>query len=253
MSRALAVIAKHFPKDRTNPRYFYVLFAKISKNDVDPDWMGWHDAAYKFEKIAFEQKAAVYNRKSDLDALEILSKTISKLEYLVNGEAMSDAASRRLNLSVRFGAHADDMPCEDNEELCEYLMSNGITDHSIPCGVDGLFEYMSDHGNPQVDAIRVFLDYAPDIKKAIDQTKAAIETSPRTRKAPSLINLAGVQCVEAARIVWEEYTGQTPPYSDLNPASTFGKFLADLFEAYEIKGQPKSAFRAWARLASPPG
>jgi hypothetical protein len=61
------------------------------------------------------------------------------------------------------------------------------------------------------------------------------------------MNLIGIQLVEAARFVWELSGANTAPTKDLNTASAFGAFLADLFEACEVQGDVRSAFRAWAK------
>ncbi|MBL4873578.1 MAG: hypothetical protein JKY41_09340 [Rhodobacteraceae bacterium] len=139
------------------------------------------------------------------------------------------------------------MPLDNPEIRGEYLMEIGITDGTDPSGEGSLIDYIEKQGKPQKAAIEMLPNYVPELNNAITKTKEDILASPRTRKSPSQINLGGVQCVEAARIVWEENTGKKPPSKGLNAGSAFGKFLADLFEAYEIEVELKSAFRAWAR------
>lgn len=269
MSKAKAVFAKHFPSGPEHPLYWKKIFVEMGRNrKYDPttqkrfsadtpvlsssrqdwDWRELSNAAYRFEQIAFEQMPVVYKRKADIDALDQLSKAISKIERLLKGGALSYSARRRMSQRIIYGPHTNNMPCDNQEDLRNYMLENGIIDGSDPGGEGSLIDYMEKRGYPQNAAIEALLKYAPELKKAIANTKKDILASPRTRKSPSQINLGGVQCVEAARNAWEENTGKKPPSKDLNAGSAFGKFLADLFDAYEIEGEPKSAFRAWARL-----
>jgi hypothetical protein len=248
MRKAVKVFDKHFPKGEKHPFYYRVVFAKHYGKQADPEWRGIEDAAYKFELIAIKQSPVVYKRKADLDALAQFSKAITALEYCLKGGLLSNSAFKRLQQRIHYGPHAADMPCDSPQDLSEYLMEAGITDATADSDEGSLRHYIEKYGDPQLAAIEGLLSVAPELKKAITQTKADIEISPRTKDAPSQIKMNGVQFVEAARIVWEENMGATAPNKDLNAASAFGRFLADLFEAYGIEGEPKSAFRAWVRL-----
>ncbi len=73
------------------------------------------------------------------------------------------------------------------------------------------------------------------------------ENNPMVRRSTKALNIEAIRIVEGAVGVWSAYQDSPPPKRALNPATKFGKFLGDLFEACHISGDPKSAFRAWAQ------
>jgi len=123
----------------------------------------------------------------------------------------------------------------------------GFTD-GTDSGKGTMREYYEEHGMPLAKILEDYLCHATAIREAITRTMNVVSTSRKTRKTPGQINIQGVKIVEAARFVWEKYTGKHPPSKDLNAASKFGNFLGDLFYAYEVEVLPKSAYRAWLRL-----
>jgi len=95
---------------------------------------------------------------------------------------------------------------------------------------------------------QVLLDYLSSARAlcaAATKTKRGIENSPQSRERVSLINMEAIKVVAFARRAWR-WVGETvPPDRSLNPASPFGKFLADLMVAIEVNANAQAAYRAW--------
>jgi hypothetical protein len=87
----------------------------------------------------------------------------------------------------------------------------------------------------------------PVIRGAISGCRAEVQTSRKARRSVTKINLREIQVVHAARIVWKMATGKEAPPRRLNPASAFGLFLAEVFDACGVAGSPRAAFQAWAK------
>ncbi|WP_368414903.1 hypothetical protein [Falsiroseomonas sp.] len=64
-------------------------------------------------------------------------------------------------------------------------------------------------------------------------------------------NLQAVGTVRGCRFVWRQRVGDAPARG-LNPASPFGRFLADVLEALGIEANPVAAFDAWRRVETYP-
>lgn len=112
---------------------------------------------------------------------------------------------------------------------------------------DSLQDYVDNIGRPASDALDGIKEHSAAIREGVRITRNEIESSDATRKSTSRMNVRGIQLVDVARTVWESETGNAAPARDLNLASPFGNFLADLFEALKIKGKPRAVFRAWSR------
>ncbi len=88
---------------------------------------------------------------------------------------------------------------------------------------------------------REFLAALEGARRSLD------DQAPTTLRTLKTINIAAIRCVGAAMEVWAEFQDRPPPARALNPASPFAAFLIDLMEACDIDGDPKAAFRAWAK------
>jgi hypothetical protein len=85
------------------------------------------------------------------------------------------------------------------------------------------------------------------IRSAIQRVITEVEKSAKAKATPSKMNEKGIAMVDAARFIWRLSTDTSAPLKDLNPASKFSNFLADVLYVCEIPGDPRSIFRAWVR------
>ncbi|PHR03893.1 MAG: hypothetical protein COB29_12995 [Sulfitobacter sp.] len=182
---------------------------------------------------AFLQKWAVYDQPKDLEALNRLDAAVSEIERLYYF-GLTQAASDNLGARMVHGPHYDG------------LMQGEITLVDSDAGRD-LLAYHSETGQQVASALSSVEEFSAAIREAIAKTKDDIKVSERARKSTARMNLVGIQLVEAARFVWELSGANKAPTKDLNTASAFGAFLADVFEACEVQGDVRSAFRAWAK------
>ncbi|MCF6304461.1 MAG: hypothetical protein L3J33_03735 [Rhodobacteraceae bacterium] len=182
---------------------------------------------------AFLQEWWVYDKPKDLLALEGISSAISKINQLYTF-GLTATASETLQFRLAYGPYFDSVHNEDE----------------IPLDSDErrrVEQYIEEEGANVSLAIADFLELSNLIIDSIASTKAEIEKSPNSRKSTAKINLVGIQLVEAARFIWKKAKGNDAPAIDLNTASAFGKFLADIFDACKVEGDARSAFRAWAK------
>lgn len=97
----------------------------------------------------------------------------------------------------------------------------------------------------ELDVLLNYLSSARALNVAATDTKRAIEKSPQSRNRVSTINENAIKVVDFARRAWRWVGDSHPPSRALNPASSFGNFLADLLDAIEVDANPQAAFRAW--------
>jgi hypothetical protein len=205
-----------------------VMEVHFGQSDDDP-----HRLAGVLMDRAFLQKWAVYDQPKDLEALSRLDAAVSEIERLYYF-GLTQAASDNLGARMVHGPHYDG------------LIQGEISLVDSDGGRD-LLAYHSETGQRVASALSSVEEFSAAIREAIAKTKADILKSERARKSTARMNLIGIQLVEAARFVWELSGANTAPTKDLNTASAFGAFLADLFEACEVQGDVRSAFRAWAK------
>ena len=79
--------------------------------------------------------------------------------------------------------------------------------------------------------------------------RAAKSAVPAGRHRSGKIKWDAVAAIGACRTSWWRCTGKDAPVS-LNPASPFGRFVKDIFDAMDIDGKPRSAMDAWRRVQS---
>ena len=175
----------------------------------------------------------VYSQSKDIKALQTLDRAFIDIQRTLTQDAMTSLAQERLSAELIWGEHSERLQqgemktdMDEERELLAYINGDGKKDCSI----------MSD-----------LEDRSKTIRRAIKRTIAEIETSPMAKKSASKINEQGIAIVDAARFIWELSTNNEAPSKDLNPASKFGNFLADVLFVCENKGDPKSIFRAWVR------
>lgn len=87
--------------------------------------------------------------------------------------------------------------------------------------------------------------HADEIEAQIRETISDVGSSNRSPPGYERMNIDGISLVDGACFLWRTETGKEPPKTDLNPASKLAKFLDDLFEDFGVKGNARSAFRAW--------
>ena len=176
----------------------------------------------------------VYSRAKDTEALRELETAIAKIQRLIDYDGpLTWPAHELMSMELLHGGHSSKLPrggvesdSEQGKALVNHIEAKGRTDSDILFGLE-----------ERGDAIR----------DAIKRTIVQIENSPMTRVSATKINEREIALVDAARFIWQLATDTDAPAKDLNPASPFGEFLADVFEVCELSGDPRSAFRAWAR------
>lgn len=98
----------------------------------------------------------------------------------------------------------------------------------------------------ELDVLLDYLASARAVNAAAKRTKKTVEMSSHSRNRASTINEDAIKVVSFARRTWR-WVGESYPPKSLNPASPFGRFLADLLQAIEVDANPQAAFRAWKR------
>lgn len=191
----------------------------------------WVDYIAKF---TYGEDPHLFDLKRDIENLESLDRALVSALAALDGEAMTQSAQEAFQLRMHFGPH-----------LAELMAGSGQPAHNFS---EEFHQYPKEVGLKVTGALRALQDEFQNIRRAIHDTKRDIESSSRSKIGVSRINIRGVQLVYSAREVWRLSTGEEAPRKSLNPTSRFGKFLSDLFEAFEIDGDPRSAFRAWSRL-----
>ncbi|ESQ76908.1 hypothetical protein [Asticcacaulis sp. YBE204] len=187
----------------------------------------WVDYIAKF---TYGESAPIYDLLHDINNLENLDRALTTVVTALEPSTMTGAAHNRLNMRISFGAHLENISGQRLDTLDESIL-----------------KYIEIDGKAAHGSLRALEENIANIRTAIRLTKRDIEQSKSSVKGISRINLDGVQLVNSARDVWKLSTGKTAPARGLNPASPFGKFLYDLFEAFEIPGDAKSAFTAWVK------
>lgn len=183
-------------------------------------------------KQTYGSDPQIFDLKRDVENLENLDRALSAVLSALDFSAMTQAASDALTFRMIWGPFSDELIARSGQK------SEAFSEefHSYPERV----------GQKASGALQALEDNIQTIRDAIQSTKRHIEGSSRARKGTGRINFRGIQLVDSARNVWRLSTGNEAPSKALNPASRFGNFLCDLFEAFEIEGDPRAAFRAWA-------
>jgi hypothetical protein len=220
-------VAKLFDKSLVD-RVRKAMEVHLGQSDDDSDRL-----AGALMDRAFLQKWAVYDQPKDLEALNRLDAAVSEIEQLYDF-GLTQAAREKLGARMVHGPHYDG------------LKQGEITGVDSDAGRE-LLAYHSETGQQVASALSSVVEFSTAIREAIAKTKSEIMVSELSRKSTARMNLVGIQLVEAARFVWELSGANKAPTKDLNTASAFGAFLADIFEACEVQGDVRSAFRAWAK------
>ncbi|MFC5737727.1 hypothetical protein [Sinirhodobacter huangdaonensis] len=184
------------------------------------------------ENLTFGHDPVIYDLKRDVENLENLERALNLVLEALDFGAMTQAARDDLGRRLIWGPHTDTLISRSGEEASSFDLE--------------ILSYPEKVGRKAADSLQALEDNFLTIRGAIRSTKRHIEKSPSARIGTGRINFSGIQLVKSAREVWRFATGNDAPNKALNPASRFGKFLCDLFEAFEIGGDPRAAFRAWA-------
>jgi hypothetical protein len=172
----------------------------------------------------------VFDRPRDVSALDRVGRALLELERAMSDATITGAAKQALSARLVFGP---------------YHGKAGTAQ-------DDLKEYIDTHGRKNMDAFHLVSGGANDFREAVKATIAHINKSPLAKRSLSQINSEAVGLVEGCRFVWREAKGRDAPSKDLNLASKFAAFLADVMETCEVDGDPRSVFLAWARLQKSP-
>ena len=183
-------------------------------------------------KLTYGDDPRIFDLKRDVENLENLDRALNAVLAALDFSAMTQAARDTLGFRMIWGPLSDELIARSGQKSETFSEEF----HSYPERV----------GKKAIGALQALEDNIQPIRDAIQSTKRHIEKSSRARKGTGRINFKGIQLVNSARDVWRLSTGNEAPSKALNPASRFGKFLCDLFEAFEIEGDPRAAFRAWA-------
>lgn len=176
----------------------------------------------------------VYSRAKDIEALRELDVAIAKIQRLIGDDGpLTSLAYERLFMELFHGGHGSNLSREGVEADSEQGKA--------------LLNHIEEKGRSDSDFIFMVEERGDAIRAAIKRTVVEVESSPMTRVSATKINESEIALVDAARFIWQLATDTDAPAKDLNLASPFGEFLADVFEVYEMAGEPRSAFRAWAR------
>lgn len=183
-------------------------------------------------KLTYGDDPKIFDLKRDIENLENLDRALSAVLAALDFSAMTQAASDTLGFRMIWGPFSDELIARSGQKIETFS--------------EEIRSYPERFGQKASGALQTLEDNIQPIRDAIQSTKRHIEKSSRARKGTGRINFKGIQLVNSARDVWRLSTGNEAPSKALNPASRFGKFLCDLFEAFEIEGDPRAAFRAWA-------
>ena len=194
-------------------------------------------AAYLAEKLwlyGIFNSYEVYNRSKDINLLTELDRAIAIIQRVLGDTGpLTPPAYLRL-----FHEVSSRSPIKVGEEEAQPDVHLGGQQENL-----SIYEVRESNRS----ALHQIVDHGDTIRAGIKRTNADIETSHRTRSAPSKINLRAIGLVSASRFIWELAQDKAAPTKDLNTASRFGSFLADVFETCRVDGDPRSAFRAWVR------
>lgn len=183
-------------------------------------------------ELAFENEPDLFDVKRDLENLENLSRALGQVIVSLEPGSMTQAARGELEATALQRIH-------------DRFLSKGIDYWNLDRTPGGLT------GEAALACLRdlaALVEMADSVRRAIRLTKRVVENSDNARPSLARHNTRGIQLVIAARRTWAADAGQSPPEgNDLNEAGPFGSFLADLFDACGIEGNPRAAFRAWAR------
>lgn len=195
-----------------------------------------YDAAFLAERIwnhGILNRFRVYDRSKDVEALSRLDRAIAEVQRVLADGAMTNLARETLSTALfwgpHFGASEERTIYKDSEEgkaLIEYLENYGKRDNTVLTEIE---------------------DRGREIRYALGKAIEQIEASPLAKTSATRINADGIGLVDATRFIWKLATNKEPPSKDLNPASKFGLFLADVFDVCGQEGDPRSSFRAWVK------
>ncbi|MCB5200244.1 hypothetical protein LGQ03_13420 [Loktanella sp. TSTF-M6] len=192
---------------------------------------GWW--ASRIHSHAFMFGYEVYSRSKDINALVTLDRAVRDIQKVLDDDAMTSLAFKQLlsELGIIY-----------EEEILKHRHIETVR--------DGDEDSLSNAGGDFTHDMRLLYlleERANSIRTGIKRTISFIEESPLERVSASKINERGISLVDAARFMWCLATDKEAPSKDLNPASKFGEFLADVFAAIGETTDPRSTFRAWAR------
>lgn len=168
-------------------------------------------AVHLFEGCAYKSLPPFRDKTNDVKGLDALETALRKLAPVLEGVS----APSVMTLMAHF-FHSGEYSEEDGKRLAGAVLALTQERVRLLAGID---------------AARRDLD----------------EPHPLIRRSLKTINLEAIQVTDGAVQVWAKYHYRPPPKKALNPASAFGLFVCDLFDACGLEADPKAAFRTWAQ------
>lgn len=175
-------------------------------------------------KRSYGNPEGFYDKSDDIRNLENIERSLIEISRILSLEGLTFSTQELLHYKS-FERQRSERASPDNGTGSEQKLR------------DNRFIHMLDFNNA-----------IPALIEDIRSTKTDISKSEYTLSSYKKINWEAVNLVDAARDCWNLEFSKQPPSRALNPASKFGAFLEDLFIALDVKGNPKAAFRAWAKL-----
>lgn len=137
---------------------------------------------------------------------------------------------------------------EAPEGTLDHLRAAILIGPSRGTGDDATIAYIRGTGGPDLQALEHMAERFETIRKAIVVKIDEINRDPFAKRTLSQVDGRAIGAVQGCRRVWEFCTGKSAPARDLNGATPFATFLADVMRECGMDDpKPVSAFRAWVR------
>lgn len=167
----------------------------------------------------------VIDGPTDLAALKRVANALKELKLALSESAMTPNTLGYLAEAIWFGPG----------------VRNAWTDPT-KCG-----EYTGSGGREDLHAFERLTERHDEIQEAVATTIMQVKESPFSRRTLSQFNVKAIGLADACCYVWLRCKGKAPP-KDIKQSSPFTTFLGEPMQAFSIKGDPVSTYRAWARM-----
>lgn len=189
----------------------------VYKKHLKTENMDLNKLAKKFLNLLQWRPFSLYDRKGDLEVLHRFTVSLSHLDQNVL-ESLNVAARKRLESRLRLGAESSD---------------------------DGVFEFMNRSDGSHAQTFYDVVEKAAELRQLVEASRKDIETSSRTRRTLSVINMDSLQDVAVAARLWAQHNIADLPSKGIKETHALARFLADLFVLLEIDTSPTKAYDSW--------
>ena len=206
--------------------WVFVVQKHLGQSGVDVEWL-----ADRFMSHGMLNGPAnsVFDRPRDVAALTRVDHALREIERALSDSSLTSAASDLLLTKLLFGPQAGKIHSQDT-----------------------LNAYLEEHGRRSAGAFKLIASEPGVLRDAVKAAITDIEQSALATRSFGQMNLEAIAVVEGCRWVWKQATGRDAPSKDLNLATKFAAFLADVMDVCNVEGDPRSALKAWARLQENP-